>query len=102
MNVYLGKVRQNVTQMMTATHVTVRSLTRREEDVCHECYMDNFFFSPDISDALYTRGINCCGTVTQNHEGMAGGLDRKTLKLKQSDMCAKLRCNPMAVVWKDE
>jgi hypothetical protein len=64
--------------------------------------MGNFFFSPDISDALYTGGINCSGTVTQEHEGMPGGLDRKALKLKQSDMHTRLRCDPTAVVWKDK
>jgi hypothetical protein len=47
MNVYLGKDRQNATQMMTATHVTVRNLTRRTEGEGHELYMDNFFSSPD-------------------------------------------------------
>jgi hypothetical protein len=35
-NVYLGKDRQNVTQTMTATHVAVRSLTRRVEGVGHK------------------------------------------------------------------
>jgi len=56
--------------MMTATHATVRSLTRRVKGVGHKLYMDNFFFSSGLSDDLYTRGINCCGTVRQNHKGM--------------------------------
>jgi predicted nucleotidyltransferase len=41
MNVYLGKDRKNATQILKATHTTVRSLTRRVEGVGHEIYMDN-------------------------------------------------------------
>jgi hypothetical protein len=66
LNVYLGTKRQNVTQTMTATHMTVRSLTRREERVGHTLYMDNFFLFPEIFHDQYTRGINFCGTVEQN------------------------------------
>jgi hypothetical protein len=55
--VYLGKDRQNVTQMMTATCVAVRSLTRRVEGVDHKLYMDNLFSFSDMT--THTRGINC-------------------------------------------
>jgi hypothetical protein len=44
---------------------TVSSLTRSEEGVGHKVYMDNFFSSPDIYEDLYTRHINCCGTIRQ-------------------------------------
>jgi hypothetical protein len=90
MNVYLGKERQNITQMMTATLVLVRSQT---EGVGHKLYMDSFF-SPD------TRGISCCGTVRQNHKGMPGVFDSKTQKLKWGDIHARVRCNPTAIIWK--
>jgi hypothetical protein len=66
MNVYLGKDRQNSTQMITATHVTLRRLTRGVEGLGHKLYIDNSFSSPDKCHDLYTRGINCCGTVIQN------------------------------------
>jgi hypothetical protein len=42
---------------------TVRSLTRRVKRVGHEFYMGNFFFSPNLSDYLHTRGINCYETI---------------------------------------
>jgi hypothetical protein len=67
---------------MTATHVTGRSLNRRGEGVGHELYMDSFFSSLDIFDDLYTKGINCCGTVRQTCKGMSVGLDKKSLELK--------------------
>jgi hypothetical protein len=82
MSVYLGKDRQNVTQMMTDAHVTVRHLTRRVEGAGHILHMDSLFSSPGIFDDLHTRAVNCCGTVKQNCKGMPGGFDNKTLKLK--------------------
>jgi hypothetical protein len=76
MNVYLGEDTQNATQTMTATHRTVRSLTRRAEGAGYKLYMDNFFSSPDTTEELYKRGIHCCGTVRQNHKGIQGTLTR--------------------------
>jgi len=74
MRIYLGKDRQNATQTMMATLATVRSLTRRAEEAGHVLYMDNFSSSPDSFDDLHTRDIKFCGTVIQNHEGLARGL----------------------------
>jgi hypothetical protein len=74
MRIYLAKGRQNATQAVTAIHATVISLTRRIEVVGHELYMDNFSSSPDSFDDLHTRDIKFCGTVIQNHEGLARGL----------------------------
>jgi hypothetical protein len=36
----------------------------------HRLFMDIIFASLDLFDDLDIRAINCCGTVTQNHEGM--------------------------------
>jgi hypothetical protein len=55
-------------------------MSKRVEEVV--LYMDSFFSCPDVSDDLYTRGVNCCGTVRQNCKGMPRGLYKKTLKLK--------------------
>jgi hypothetical protein len=67
-SVYLRKNRQNATQMMTMTHVTVKSLTRKVGRVGHELYQGNTFSSLDSCDDLHTRAINCCGTVRQNRK----------------------------------
>jgi hypothetical protein len=48
MNVFLGKERQNTTQIMTATCVTVRSLARTVKGVGHKLFMNNFFSYPDF------------------------------------------------------
>jgi hypothetical protein len=81
-----GKVQTNATQMMTATHKTVRSLIKK-------LYINNLLSSPNLYDDLHTRVINCCGTVRQNHKGMSGAFDNKILKLKQGDICARVRSN---------
>jgi len=64
----------------TATHVTVRNLTRRL-GVGHKLYMDNFFSCPDISNDLYTRGINCCWTVRQYHKEIPRGLKATKIEM---------------------
>jgi hypothetical protein len=46
MKVYLEKDRQRVTLDVTATHVSVKDLTRRVEGRGNKLYMDNFFSSP--------------------------------------------------------
>jgi len=81
MNVYLGKNKQNVTQVMKATHMTVKG-------VSHKLYMNNFFFCPDIFDDMHThKQYQLAWEVRQNCNGIPRGLDKKTLKLKYDDMC---------------
>jgi hypothetical protein len=70
MTMYLGKDRKLATPTMTATCATVTGLTRRIENLGHKLNMDNFFSSPELFDGLYTKAINCCGTVRQNRRGM--------------------------------
>jgi hypothetical protein len=67
--VYMGKDRQNATQMMRATHVTVRSLT-------HKLFMEN----SKIYLMTCTQEVSTVVIVKQNHKGMPRGLDKKTLK----------------------
>ena len=58
MRVYLGKDSQSATDGMTATHATVRQLTRRVEGLGHKLFMDNFFSSPRLFDDLDGHKIN--------------------------------------------
>jgi hypothetical protein len=46
--IYLGKDRQNSTQMMTAAHAIVRIMIGIVESIGHKLYMGNFFSSPDL------------------------------------------------------
>jgi hypothetical protein len=82
MRVYSGKDRTYATDTMTAMHTTVVGLTRRVENVGQKLYNDNFF-SSDLFNDLYSRKINCCGTVRLNQKGMEF---RKTMKLTKGDI----------------
>jgi hypothetical protein len=77
MKAYLEKDRQCVTQDITATHATVKDLTRRVEGRGLKLYMDNFFSSPDLFDNLTKKKINCYGTVRPNRKGMPQDLGQK-------------------------
>jgi hypothetical protein len=56
---FLVKDRQNATHMITATCVTVRSLTRRVEGIGNKISTNSFFSSPDLFDELKTRCVSC-------------------------------------------
>jgi hypothetical protein len=102
MRVYLGKDANTATKEMTATHATVRNLTRRVEGVGPKLFMDNFFSSPAPFDDLSTRKINCCGTVRPNRKDMPPDFGRKTLRLKKGDIRVRSRADLTALVWKDK
>jgi hypothetical protein len=81
MSIYLGKDRQNATQMITGTHVSVKTLTRRVNGVGLNFYMDNFSLPSDLFHDLHTRVIICCGNVRQKWKECQEALIM-TLKLK--------------------
>ena len=70
MNGCLDKDRQRAAQHLTATHTTMTNLTRGVEGFGHKLYMDNYFSSPDLFDALAQKNISCCGTVRPHRKGM--------------------------------
>jgi hypothetical protein len=102
MEVYLGEDRQRATTDMTATHATVKQLTRRVKEHGHKLYMDNYFSSPDIYTDLTKPKINCCGTVRPNHKGIPDDFRSKTLRLRWGDVRARTNGDLTAVVWKDK
>jgi hypothetical protein len=89
-------------EMMTATHATVRSLTRTVEGVGHKLIMGNFFSYPNLLDYLNKRYINCCGIDKQNCEGLPGCFNNKTLKLKYVSIQAMVRSNLTTMICKDK
>ena len=68
MRVYLGKDSHSATDEMTATHATVRHMTRRVEGLGHKIFMDNFFSSPRLFEDLDRRKINSCGDSAAQQE----------------------------------
>jgi hypothetical protein len=101
-HVYLWKKRTRSTADMTATHATVRHLTRKVEGHGHKLYLDNFFSSPDLLDDLTKRKINCCGTVRQNRKGMPRDLLPGNNRLKRGDILSRTRDDLTAMVWRDK
>ena len=81
----LGKDSHSATDNMTATHATVRHLTRRADGLGHKIFMDNFFPSPRLFDDLDGHKINSCGTVRPNRKDMPRDFGPHKLKLKRGD-----------------
>jgi hypothetical protein len=101
MRVYLGKDSRFATDDMTATHATVRHLTRRVEGLGHKLFMDNFFSSRRLFDDLERCKINSCGTVWPDKKDVPPDFGPKKLKLKTGDVMVWTRGNLNALVWKD-
>jgi hypothetical protein len=98
MRVYLGKNSRSATDDMTATHATVRRLTRRVEGLGQKLFMDNFFSSPKLFDDLERRKINSCGTVRHDRKDMPPDFGLKKPKLKRGDVRVRTRANLTALV----
>jgi len=101
MSVYLARDSHFAIDDMTATHATVRHLTRRVESLGHKIFMDNFFSSPRLFDDLDRCKINSCGTVRPNRRDMPSDFEPKQLKLKRGDIRVRTRGGLTALVWKD-
>jgi len=101
MRVYFGKDPQSATDDMTATHATVRHLTRRVEGLGHKLFMDSLFSSPRLFDDLGGHKINSSGTVRPNRKDMPRNFGPKQLKLKRGDLRVKTRGGLTALFWKD-
>jgi len=102
MKVYLGKDRQRMAQHMTATHATVRELTRKIVGRGHKLYMDNLFSYPELFDDLVKKQVYCCGTVRPKRRGMPQDLRPKTTKLKTGDIRVSTRADLTAILWRDK
>lgn len=97
MAVYSGKQHE-----LANENVTVLQLVRRVEGVGHKLYMDNYFSSPLLFDALLERKINSCGTVRHNRRGMPQDIGQKFMKLKRGDIVTRVKGNLSAVRWRDK
>jgi hypothetical protein len=101
-SIYLAKDRQNTTQTMIATHVAVKSLTRRVKSVAIKCtwiiFSHLWICLMTCTQKLSSRVVE----LSNNHNGMLGDFDNKTLKLKWSDIHAMVIGVLTAMIWKDK
>jgi len=101
MSMYLGKPRQHATAQITATHRMTLQLIRRVNGLGHKIFMDNYFTSPALSDDLFQKKINVCGTVRHDRHRMPRDMGPKSLKTKRGDIATQVRGTLRAFPWKD-
>jgi hypothetical protein len=88
---FIWKRTGSVTLDVTATHVTVKEMTRRVEGRGHKLYIDNFFSCPYLFDELTKKKVNCCQILRPNRKGMPQDPGYKSLKLEKGDKQERTR-----------
>jgi len=85
-----------------ATYDTVMRMTRGYEEKGHVLYIDNWFTSPAVLDALKQRGIRCCGSVRRNRRGMPNIPEADVRALGRGEWIQKQKGDTSLAVWKDQ
>ena len=85
-----------------ATFDTVMRMTRGYEEKGHVLYIDNWFTSPAVLDALKERGIRCCGSVRRNRRGMPAVPETEVRALGRGEWLQKQKGDMSLAVWKDQ
>jgi hypothetical protein len=97
--VYEGK--EEVRSPEGQAHRVVIELTRPFHGVPHVVYLDNYFTSPAVLDALQRRGMRGCGTVQRRRREMpvmdAAAIDA----LQRGEYISRQRGDLSLVVWRD-
>jgi hypothetical protein len=71
----------------------------KDWNLWHKLYIDSFFFSPDFSDVLHMKAINCCAAVRPNWKVMPDGF-KGNLTFRWGDLKTRVKGKLTAVVWK--
>ncbi len=82
-------------------HHVVMSLTQPWHGQQHLLFMDNFFSSPALYDALQRVGMRACGTVRLNRRDMPKALTSAKDQLEQGEYAHQQRRDLTALVWRD-
>ena len=107
--VYTGKNDASVSNMArtldpTCTRTTklVYGLLEQTQllDRGHNCYMDNYYSSPELFDELYYRSCFCCGTVRKNRRGLPFAVNNA--KMKPGECVFRRRDTLLALRWVDK
>jgi hypothetical protein len=85
-----------------ATFDTVMRMTRGYEDKGHVLYIDNWFTSPAVLDAMKQKGICCCGSVRRNRRGMPVIPDAEVRALGRGQWIQRQKDDTSLAVWKDQ
>jgi hypothetical protein len=85
-----------------ATYDTVMRMTRGYENKQHVLFVDNWFTSPAVLDALKQRGIRCCGSVRRNRKGMPSIPEAEVRALRRGEWIQRQKGDTSLAVWKDQ
>ena len=85
-----------------ATFDTVMRMTRGYEEKGHVLFIDNWFTSPAVLDALEQKGIRCCGSVRRNRRGMPTIPDADVRALSRGEWIQRQKGDSSLAVWKDQ
>ena len=85
-----------------ATFDTVMRMTQGYEEKGHVLYIDNWFTSPAVLDALKQKGIRCCGSVRRNRRGMPAVPEADIRALGQGQWIQRQKGDTSLAVWKDQ
>ena len=82
-HLYTGKMESADNSLPLSTRV-VLSLCSELEGKGYHVFFDNFYTSPDLCKALYSKGLGCCGTVRLDRRGIP--LEFRIKKLKKGEV----------------
>jgi hypothetical protein len=85
-----------------ATYDTVMRMVAGYEHQQHVLYIDSYFTSPTLLDALKQRGIRCCGSVRRNRRGMPAISKEQVRRLGKGEWIQRQQGDTNLAVWKDQ
>jgi hypothetical protein len=84
------------------TFDTVMRMIRGYENKQHVLFIDNWFTSPAVLDALKQRGVRCCGSVRRNRRGMPAIPEADIRALGRGEWIQRQKGDTSLAVWKDQ
>jgi hypothetical protein len=102
-SVYEGA--DSVTVQHSKTHDLILEFVKDLENKNHILYIDNFFTSPALANALASKGIAVCGAVRMNRKNLPDPafLNEEILKeMKRGDTMYFRNDNMNLLCWKDQ
>lgn len=97
--VYLGKSRD--ASEAGVTFDTVMRMTQPYQNQQHILFLDSYFTSPALVNALKEKGIYTCGSVRRNRKGLPTIPKRELKSLLQGQWIPRNKSNMSFVAWKD-
>jgi hypothetical protein len=98
--VYEGK--EHHPSVHGATYDLVIRITNGYQNMNHILFMDSWFTSPGVIDALKVRGILSCGSVRSNRRGLPAVAKEGIDALAQGDWIHRQKDDLSLEVWKDQ